>query len=73
MNSKRGVKLIVRHGGERGGGFEYRIGQLLSLFLSHRHEILKNKEKYTQGKSEKEVVSTCLHSEDSGKGVSRSL
>lgn len=62
----------MRHGGER-GGIWYRIGQLLSLFILHTYENLKSKEKYTQGKSEKEVVSTCLLSEDSGKGVSRSL
>lgn len=52
--------------------FECRNGQLLSLFISHTYEILKNKKNIP-----KEIVRrrwlAHIHSEDSGKGVSRSL
>lgn len=54
---------------ERDREFGFRIGQLLSLFILHIYEIFKKRKSIFK----ETVVSTCLHSEDSAKGVSRSL
>lgn len=52
--------------------FECRNGQLLSHFISHTYEILKNKKSIPKERMRRKWLAH-IHSEDSGKGVSRSL